>query len=126
MSEKKAYDRERYLRNKEAVKARAAEWARANPERRREIVKKNNEKRALERRDWHQRKVFGLAIERTHCEMCGTTEGGKKGLVIHHKDGCNGKQGTSLNNDPGNLVVLCRACHVRVHSRWGLKVVVPS
>jgi 5-methylcytosine-specific restriction endonuclease McrA len=119
------YDRERYLERRDEIIARSRAWALANPEKRKAIAKKNNEKRKKERAEWHQLKSFGTVIDKECCAMCGTTDGGPLGLVVHHRDGCNGSRGTSVNNDPENLVVLCRSCHVRVHNRWGLKEVVP-
>jgi 5-methylcytosine-specific restriction endonuclease McrA len=123
---KQRYDRERYLKKREDAIARARAWALANPERRREIVRKNNVKRKHEKAEWHQLKTFGTVIKKEVCARCGTTDGGPKGLVVHHRDGCNGNGEQPLNNDPENLIVLCRACHVRVHSVWGLKEVVPQ
>ena len=93
-------------------------------ERRREIVKKYNDKRRRERAEWHQQKNFGTVLERTHCERCGTTDGGPRGLVVHHRDGCNGKHDQEINNDLSNLAVLCRACHVQVHYRGEIREVV--
>lgn len=121
---KRTYNREEYLRNREKTIARARAWALANPERRREIARKNNEKRKKERAEWHQRRAFGITLERERCERCGTEDGGPRGLVIHHRDGCNGKRETPLNNDPSNLVVLCRACHASVHYNGELREVV--
>jgi 5-methylcytosine-specific restriction endonuclease McrA len=96
-------------------------WRERNAEKRREIVKRSNDKRRLRRQELHQRKAFGVVIERERCLICGTTDGGPKGLVIHHKDGCNGKQGLPLNNDPENLVVVCRRCHPKLHSHGNLR-----
>jgi hypothetical protein len=42
---------------------------------------------------------------RTVCEQCGATWG----LDVHHKDE------NPLNNDPENLIVLCRSCHLKRH-----------
>lgn len=122
---KSRYNRERYLERREELIVRARVWALANPEKRRAIVARSNDKHKAERAEWHQLKNFGVTITKECCAMCGTTDGGPRGLVIHHRDGCNGNLGKPLNNDPGNLVVLCRACHVRVHNQWGLKEVVP-
>lgn len=119
-----SYDREKYLANREAVIARARKWALENPERRKEIVRKANQKAKDKRAAWHQAKQFGLLIERECCARCGTGDGGKRGLVVHHIDGCNGKRGQPLNNDPGNLVVLCRSCHAVVHRADGIREVV--
>lgn len=42
------------------------------------------------------------------CASCGATED----LVLHHKDE------DRHNNEPDNLMTLCRACHSAGHSRW--------
>jgi len=42
------------------------------------------------------------------CEACGTT---RKRLDVHHLDE------NSLNNDPANLIALCRSCHLRQHRK---------
>ncbi len=109
-----------YEENRERAKASSSEWAKANPEKRREIVKRNNAKRRQKVLEWNQLKNFGTVVKKECCALCGTTDGGPKGLVVHHEDGCNGN-GVPLNNDPSNLVVLCRHCHPKVHGRGGLK-----
>ena len=48
------------------------------------------------------RETYKLQI----CEICGTTEGR---LDTHHKDH------NKSNNDLNNLMVLCAACHTRLH-----------
>lgn len=54
---------------------------------------------------WHSRKL----VPKGPCEMCGKT--GK--TDVHHKDG------NWMNNDPKNLVRLCRSCHLKAHDRKG-------
>ena len=51
------------------------------------------------------------AKERTGytCERCGQRPAKLHALDVHHKDG------NRQNNDPGNLIVLCRSCHNREH-----------
>lgn len=53
------------------------------------------------------------------CVQCGT----EFDLTIHHKDHKGRNQMDvkgEVNNDPDNLVILCRSCHGRMHSleRW--------
>jgi len=71
------------------------------------------------KRDWHDEKRFGHTglKDDSHCILCGNEEG----LLLHHRDGNNGKQGKLLNNDINNLVVLCRRCHPSIHNQWWLK-----
>jgi len=46
------------------------------------------------------------------CQVCGSDHL----LVIHHIDGTtNRKAQKNANNDPSNLVTLCRKCHLLVH-----------
>lgn len=46
-------------------------------------------------------------VKKIKCEVCG-----KRGrLDVHHKDG------NEKNNDPSNLQVLCRSCHMKVHRK---------
>ena len=49
------------------------------------------------------------------CEQCGS----EYDLTTHHKDG-NGRnnfnKGLPMNNNPENLIVLCRSCHGRLHA----------
>ena len=74
-------------------------------------------------RHWHRIKDFGYdpVGSDSVCLSCGS----KDHLLVHHKDGKNGKRGKPLNNDRDNLVILCQRCHPRFHGRWGLKEVVP-
>lgn len=53
-----------------------------------------------------------LARDAFHCVECRSN----KNLIVHHKDG-NGRGSDAPNNDIGNLITLCRACHARHHSR---------
>ena len=53
------------------------------------------------------------------CQICFESND----LTIHHKDGQgrhNEEKGLFVNNDLDNLIVLCRRCHGRLHSkqRW--------
>lgn len=109
-----------YLRTKDKCLARAKNWAEANPAKRQEILKRWNKKAATYKREWAQKKDFGVTIELDMCKLCDITEK----LVIHHRDGNNGKQGKPLNNDINNLIVLCRSCHARVHSHGEVRVFV--
>ena len=110
-----------YLRGKDKALARAKKWAAENPEKRREIVKRNNAKSSDRKREWHQLKRYDNIIEKTLCVVCLHSPDDVGKLVIHHIDGNNGKLGKLLNNDKDNLAVLCKSCHPKVHNRWGLK-----
>jgi hypothetical protein len=55
------------------------------------------------------KKINELILQRTECEICGKV--GK--LDVHHIDG------DYQNNDPSNLMVLCRSCHNKEHKKKG-------
>lgn len=125
IEKKRAQKRAEYQKHKASYIERAKKWAEANPEKRKAIIKKHNnlERTKLRKREWHESKMFGLVgIERTSCEMCGTSPGEIRNLVIHHADGNNGKLGKKLNNSPDNLVVLCRVCHPKVHYKGTVRI----
>lgn len=51
------------------------------------------------------RGINDLILHKTECEICG-----KQGnLDVHHKDE------NPNNNEPDNLQVLCRSCHMKIH-----------
>lgn len=112
-----------YLKYKDWYDKNAAEWAKNNPERRREIANKYNQKEStkLAKRRWHDLKKFGHVIDRSKCEKCDSVPKTLHGLVIHHVDGNNGKLGKPLNNDRDNLIVLCRSCHAKIHYKGVVK-----
>ena len=47
---------------------------------------------------------------KTHCAICGY-KASRAALEVHHIDG------NHNNNDAGNLLVLCRLCHVEAHEK---------
>lgn len=109
-----------YLLTKDKCLARAKKWSNDNPTKRQEILKKWNAKAKDYKREWGQKKNFGRVIELRSCYLCGEV----KQLVVHHRDGQNGKLGKPLNNDPDNLVVLCRVCHPKVHHRGIIRIAI--
>lgn len=56
---------------------------------------------------------YRRAVEIKKCYFCDYSE--PKVLIVHHKDG------NRKNNEPDNLVVLCRNCHREVH--LGIKTI---
>ena len=80
---------------------------------RKEIWTKYNRKVQIKKRKWHEKKQFdgNATIIGKSCILCKKT----MDLIIHHKDGNNGRMGKSLNNQANNLVVLCRKCHAKAH-----------
>ena len=113
-----------YERNKELYKKKAKAWAKENPEKRKRIVKRNNDKSKLRKRLWHERKYFGgnVHLWGKKCKVCKV----KTDLVVHHIDGCNGRQGKRVNHKAENLVVLCRSCHPKFHKKHWVKEVVST
>jgi hypothetical protein len=59
--------------------------------------------------------VRGWLYTHQACEQCGAAGRRKAGLVVHHKIDPNPTLDRTLLFDHDNLVVLCRACHVRLH-----------
>lgn len=120
---RKEYQQEYYKKHKQKFLKRAKRWVKNNPEKRKEVWRRYNKKKSVKlyKIKWHENKYFnGKATKLSStCVMCGTT----KNLIIHHRDGCNGKNGKTLNNNPDNLVILCKSCHPKVHNRWGVKEV---
>jgi hypothetical protein len=118
----KAYKRQYYLKNKEKYILKAKAWTKSHPERRKEISKKDNKKRAGLKREWKEKTTFdgNATLKGKVCYLCGSNYR----LGIHHKDGNNGKRGKTMNNEPNNLVVLCCRCHPVVHGQWGFKEII--
>lgn len=54
-------------------------------------------------------KINELILQKTECEICGK----KEKLDVHHIDG------DYKNNDPNNLMTLCRSCHNKQHRKKG-------
>jgi hypothetical protein len=114
--DKKRKNREYYIKNKELIIERSKLWAKNNPDARREIVRKNNEKSRIRKRIWHEYKVcegkISILDPNSVCECCG----GKDNLMIHHING------NHNDNSDGNHRILCRSCHAYHHGilRGGL------
>lgn len=51
-----------------------------------------------------------LYRDNNKCALCHSTED----LIVHHIDG-QGRSTDTPNNNPENLVTLCRSCHMKVH-----------
>lgn len=83
---------------------------------------KNKENILAYKSEWNELKRFGVKreeiIERDgrKCAHCQTSD--LDSLVIHHIDNEGRKalkDGEEPNNDPANLITLCRSCHARLH-----------
>lgn len=120
---RKEYSKKYYKKNKDTFLLKAKTWCKKNKEKRKEIWTKYNLKKSTQiyKTRWQEIKKYdGNATKfGKECVMCKT----KEHLVIHHRDGCNGKNGKTLNNHPDNLVILCRSCHPKIHNHWGVKEV---
>jgi 5-methylcytosine-specific restriction endonuclease McrA len=121
----KEYKDQYYLEHKEELMKKALKWCKDNPEKRKAISKRDNDKRAFLKRRWTEKKQYGESITTigAKCYLCGMgySTDHSRCLAIHHIDGNNGDLGKPLNNDPDNLIVLCVSCHAKVHSRWVFK-----
>ncbi len=59
-------------------------------------------------------------LKKEHCKLCGHSFGrGNERLVIHHIDL------NHSNDNPKNLLIVCRACHIRLHHKnsWRIDVI---
>ena len=120
----KDYGKIHYSKNKEYYKEKAKLWCDKNKEKRKEICDnwiKNNPKKIKKiakdsyekHKDRHFLRVIAnrkfkiqLIKERICCEICSTS----KELEIHHKD-------YSKGNSFGNLLLVCKKCHVQIHNK---------
>ena len=51
--------------------------------------------------------AYTIQEKERKCEICGSTSN----IDVHHKDG------NRTNNNPENLVLLCRSCHMKEHRK---------
>lgn len=93
-------------KNVEAIRKQKADWRKANIE---HCLEKSRIER--ERKNFDSMRYAMLVRYRFRCAKCKATEK----LVVHHKDG-SGRGSKVHNNDPENLVCLCRGCHAEEHS----------
>ena len=125
---KKENARRYYLSHREEIIGKTSLWCRKNRDKRQKIWERFNQKESTKiyKRKWREEKFFSgnatLLTGDNKCYMCGST----KSLVIHHKDGNNGRHGRTINNSSENLVILCRKCHPTVHSHGYCKEVVSN
>lgn len=116
------YNRAKYKQNPEPQKSRSSQYYEGHREAKcayqAEYYQLNRDEQLEYRRMYREEMHFSgmrtQILDRDgHCcttPNCGATED----LIVHHKDG-KGRGSRNPNNDQGNLVTLCRACHVRVH-----------
>lgn len=89
---KKTHDKTYYEKHKEAIKVYKSEWN--------ETKRFGVERDTILKRDGYKC---------TNCKHPIIAE-----LVIHHIDG-QGRSTNTPNNNPDNLVTLCRSCHMKIH-----------
>lgn len=100
----KEWEKERYLRRSEHIKAKTHEY-----------YLNNHDKMLKACKSYRERKWFNslrntvLTRDNNTCQECQ-----KPGIIIHHKDG-NGRGSDNPNNSLDNLVTLCRSCHCKIH-----------
>lgn len=129
MAQTKEYFQEYYKKNKEKMNRQSKEWYENNPERIKELRKKRKESHKKSQKEWvennrdkvkayrseynkrdiprHKKNVRKISkrrmpIEGAICEECGCAES----LHRHHND----------YNDPMDVTILCKKCHVEWHS----------
>lgn len=89
---RKAHDKKYYLENREALLA--------------------YRKHRLELKRFDTRRDNVLFRDGNKCPLPGDHS---KTLVVHHKDG-QGRCTDNPNNDPANLITLCKSHHMKIHS----------
>jgi len=61
--------------------------------------------------NWSKDRKLVLERDKNKCQICSS----KTNLVVHHLDG-NGNHSKSSNSSLENLIVLCKLCHLLLHS----------
>jgi hypothetical protein len=97
-----------YLKRRDELIKRAILWNKENKDKRKVISKRDNEKRKIKKRIWHEQKYFGGSSSIIGIGVCANCKR-EKPLIIHHMD--MDKQ----NNDPSNHFIICKSCHIRIH-----------
>lgn len=113
---------------KECLKNRSDSWNKKNGKKRWQTRKKLFQK-IEEKHGFGMGTVTRYGIELSEkvyemyngkCDICGS----EKKLTFHHIDGKGihlYEKGEKMNNELGNIKLLCRSCHGRIHSRDGKK-----
>jgi len=109
----KKLQKERYERNKTQWLLLSKLYQAEHPEATRRNKRKNKDKIRF---DGNRQSI--LERDRFVCRLCGENSQ----LIIHHIDGTtNRKEEKNANNDPTNLITLCRSCHLKVH-KYKMKI----
>jgi 5-methylcytosine-specific restriction endonuclease McrA len=98
--------RARYARNKTHYLLMTKLWQQKHPELVREIKQRNKDKTRF---GGNRKKI--LERDNHECQMCGR----KDKLLIHHIDGTNNRGKRNANNNPSNLITVCKPCHTKIH-----------
>lgn len=118
----KEYKHEWYLKHKEILNKKSKENYQKNKARyalATKIWQSKNKEKVLRYKRKNKDKVRFSGVRQQilerdgyKCQLCNSQEK----LVIHHKDGTtNRKSEKNANNEPLNLITLCRSCHILVH-----------
>ena len=103
--------KEYYETNRDKIIEDVTEWRKKNPEKVNQYNKKYRKiHRAETRQNWNDLHTGGrwqevMDRDKKQCRTCGA----KIRILIHHIDK------NHKNNELGNMMVLCRACHMDIH-----------
>ena len=76
------------------------------------IIESVDYKEYIKSAAWHQKRLARLKKDKYTCQKCGDTES----LEVHHLTYAH------LGDEPmEDLICLCRACHQKVHDKYGKK-----
>jgi hypothetical protein len=121
---KECTDEKYYRVNREKIRERTKQYRLSHLEQERDRKRRDreNNKEHYQQRDfeYHDITRFGgnkqAVLERDgyKCTVCGADVG----LSVHHKDFSG--QSEKPNNDPSNLITVCKSCHTEIHkpTRW--------
>lgn len=120
------YNKEYKLRNMDRCKKIEQEWRQDHKQEKRAYDQSyreaNRDKIKHRKRSYHahrssvHKRVYDDEIGVWICQFCGAREGEIQ-LDVHHVN-----QDRS-NNNPSNLVCLCKNCHQKLHQRWSTEVI---
>lgn len=102
---KNCWEREWAINNSEHLKSYKHTWYLKNGG-------KAASKIQREQRHYDGKREWVLKRDHHKCRLCDATNQ----LTVHHKDG-NGRGKKSPNNNPDNLITVCRKCHMEIHRK---------